>query len=262
VIHALQVEAPLILGDIIVIGGGCYGTFYARQLEQARERKKVRYRRLLAIDRNPACQVTSDLPPDPDRHLVTAEWSEFLADYLGSANPQVGEHPSNVIVPSPLMPHLMYEWLVQRARARWPGRVIETQPLEVSPGTPYDATAPDYTRYISFADWICPTHCTEPALCPVIRGPRTWEMSETLSQLAQRMNRISPTVGPVLFQCQHTVFGVGTFSVDAVLEGDRVVTEAGRSGESVDVLVGTISSCHGAVNRLHLDQSTVLYSSQ
>ena len=26
------------------------------------------------------------------------------------------------VVPSPLMPHLMFEWLVARARARWPLR--------------------------------------------------------------------------------------------------------------------------------------------
>jgi hypothetical protein len=45
---------------------------------------------------------------------------------------------------------------------------------------------------------------------------------------------------------------VGMFDVAAVLGGDAVVTEAGSARSPVDVLVGTVSSCHGAVNLLHL----------
>ncbi|MEO8295859.1 MAG: hypothetical protein ABI613_10130, partial [Gemmatimonadota bacterium] len=237
-------QSPLVLGDIVIIGGGCYGTFYARQLEHARAREKVRYRRILLVDRNPSCQVTRDLPLDPARHLVVAAWSDFLDSYFAGAMKNPGSlDAEDVIVPSPLMPHLMYEWLVQRARARWPGRIVETRSIDPSPFTPYDTAAPDHTRYLSFADWICPTHCTEPARCPVIRGPRTWEMADTLASLTRELNRSAPTWGPVLFQCRHTVFGVGTFSVGAVLEGDRLVHEAGSGGGPADVLVGTISSC-------------------
>jgi hypothetical protein len=37
-----------------------------------------------------------------------------------------------------------------------------------------------------------------------------------------------------------------------VLAGARVVAEAGDRGGPVDVVVGTVSSCHGAVSVLHL----------
>jgi hypothetical protein len=77
-------------------------------------------------------------------------------------------------------------------------------------------------------------------------------MADALTDLTGRLNRESPTVGPVLFQCRHTVFAVGTFSVAAVIRGDRVVEKAGESGAATGVVVGTISSCHGAVNLLHL----------
>jgi hypothetical protein len=42
------------------------------------------------------------------------------------------------------------------------------------------------------------------------------------------------------------------FDVSAVLEGDAIVADAGKPKTPVDVLVGTISSCHGALNLLHL----------
>jgi hypothetical protein len=150
------------------------------------------------------------------------------------------------------MPHLMYQWLVRRARARWPGRRIEPRALTAPVGTPYDTTGPDGTRYVSFADWICPTHCIEPATCPVIRGPRTWEMSDTLGDLVARLGLTAPTAGPALFVCRHRVFGVGMFDADEVLAGERLLAEAGSAAGGVDVVVGTVSGCHGAVSLLHL----------
>ncbi|HTO74265.1 MAG TPA: hypothetical protein VMJ30_10600, partial [Gemmatimonadales bacterium] len=156
------------------------------------------------------------------------------------------------IVPSPLMPHLMYEWLMRRARDRWPGRTVESRPVPAGPGTPYDTAAPDGTRYVSFADWLCPTHCVEPAICPVIRGPRTWEMSEAAGRLAHRLSGAGVAPTPILFTCEHQVYGVGTFGVGQVLGGDVAVALAGASGSPVGLLVGTISSCHGALSLLHL----------
>jgi len=237
--------------DVVIVGGGCYGTFYAGQLERARARGKAAYRTLLIVDRDPACQSARDLGEDDTRRLVTREWGDFFDDYLGSVSPAAPGEPPDAIVPSPLMPHLMYEWLVRRARDRWPGRLIETRPVPLGPGTPYDASGPDGTRYISFADWICPTHCIEPAICPVIRAPRTWEMSDAMQGLARKLDQSQPTAGPVLFLCEHRVFGVGMFDVSAVLAGDAMVADAGERSP-VNVLVGTVSSCHGAASLLHL----------
>jgi len=241
-------DPTLRLADIVVVGGGCYGTFYAGQLEAARSRGKLEYGQLLVVDRNSHCRITGQLAPDSQRRVVVSDWGDFFDRYLVARTSVL---PS-VIVPSPLMPHLMFEWLVRRARERWPSRPVEVGPLETSPGTPYDALGQDGTRYISFADWLCPTHCVEPAICPVTRAPRTWEMWDALREVQAQRAATLPTAGPVLFQCQHLVHGVGAFTVQSVLEGDQEVARAGAGGAPVDILVGTISSCHGAVNLLHL----------
>jgi hypothetical protein len=238
--------------DVVIVGGGCYGTFYAGQLERARERRKAAYRRLLIVDRNPGCQFGREMGEGPHRRLVVQDWGEFFDSYLrDTVGPSPGE-PGDTIVPSPLMPHLMYQWLVRQAQRRWPNRLIETRSVNQSPSTPYDVTAPDGTRYVSYADWTCPTHCIEPAICPVIRAPRSWELSDTMERLTHTLDELQPTAGPVLFVCQHRVFGVGMFDVQAVQRGDALVAQAGGSGSPVDVLVATVSSCHGAVNLLHL----------
>ena len=242
--------SEITLGEVVIVGGGCYGTFYARQLLQARDRGKATFSRLLIVDHDPACQFQRELGQAPDRTLTVEDWDPFFDRYLATrpAGPS-----ADVIVPSPLMPHLMYHWLVRQARQRWPGRDIQTRPFPQGPGTPYDQSAPDGTRYVSFADWLCPTHCIEPALCPVTRAPRTWEMADAVTQLTRRLGETRPVAGPVLFHCQHLVFGVGTFPVTQVLAGAARVCEAGSAGTAVDIPVATLSSCHGALNLLHLE---------
>lgn len=243
-------SASVRLRDVAIVGGGCYGSFYAGQLEAARRKGKVEYRRLLVVDRNPGCRAATGA--EPGRELVVDEWSAFFDRWLGAGCPSEAGEPPDAIVPSPLMPHLMYDWLLRRARARWPGREVERRPLPVGPGTPYDKAGPDGTRYLSFADWLCPVHCIEPLMCPVIRGPRTWEMADALGRLTSRLATRGPTEGPVLFECRHRVHGVGMFDVSAVLEGDALVARAGAAHPSVDVVVGTVSACHGAAGLLHV----------
>lgn len=244
------------LGEIVVVGGGCYGTFYTEQLIEARDRGKLTYRRLLAVDRDPECQVRQLPSSLGDYELVVQDWDAFFDDYLGHAVEESRAIPANsVIVPSPLMPHLMYRWLFRRAQTRWPDRTVETGALGEMIGTPYETTAPDLTRYVSFADWICPTHCIEPATCPVIKAPRTWEMSEALETYVRRGHPRTRVSGPVLYVCRHQVYGVGAFAVEDVVAGDRLVAEAGADGGPVDVIVGTISACHGAVNALRIGAS-------
>jgi hypothetical protein len=250
---AVASSASVALGDVVVVGGGCYGRFYAGQLLKARERGAATWRRLLVVDRDPRCQAARELGGAPGLELVVDEWAAFFDRYLAGA-PALAD-PPDAIVPSPLMPHLMYDWLLRRARARWPGREVTSRPVPLGPGTPYDMQAPDGTRYVSFADWLCPTHCIEPVTCPIIRAPRTWEMAEAMEGLTRRLDRTDPTAGPVLFICRHRVYGVGMFDVSTVLEGDAVVARSGAAGETVDVLVGTISACHGAASLLHLGKA-------
>jgi len=244
--HAAQTR----FGDVIIVGGGCYGSFYAGQLLRAVELGKVVLGRLVVVDRDPACRFARQIGPAAGRELIVADWDEFFDRYLEG---ETGSRDPDIIVPSPLMPHLMYHWLVRRSRARWPGRLVETRPLGVGPLTPYDTPAPDGTRYVSYADWTCPTHCIEPAICPVTRAPRTWEMREALETLARR--HVPQLAGPAVFTCRHRAHGVGAFDRIEVQAGDLLVAEVGAAGAEADILVGTISSCHGAVNRLHLGPS-------
>src|SRR5439155_15592775 len=114
--------------DVVVIGGGCYGTFYAAQLSKALTKGKARFRKVIVVDRDPQCRARVELGETPERAFVESDWTAYLDTFLGTAARARPGEPQDYIVPSPLMPHLMFQWLVRRARARWPERAVTVAP--------------------------------------------------------------------------------------------------------------------------------------
>lgn len=238
-------RTPQVYDNIIIVGGGCYGSYYVTQLERARAAKGITYNRVIVVDQDPACKVST---MDVDVDLCIAPWTDFFAKYLAEAELECAD----AIVPSPLMPHLMYEWLLQRARARWPEREIVTRPLPSQMDLPWETQAPDGTQYASFATWMCPINCVEPKTCPHTKGPRSWTMPVAAADYVEREQLAGRALdGPIIFHCTHRAYGVGMFDTREVLAGDALVAAAGARG-TADVLVGTVSHCHGAFNVLHL----------
>lgn len=235
-------------GTIAVVGGGCYGSWYVRQLGRASRAGAVKYDRLLVVDRDPECRVARALRGEGDERIdapsvgvAERDWSTFFDAFLAEAGPM------DAIVPSPLMPHLVYEWALRRARARWPGRRVGGRPIGREPSVPWQRAAPDGTHYVSFAEWMCPVNCIEPALCPVISGPRTWSLPPAVrAYVAAERARGRALGGPALVHCAHRTHGVGMFGTAEVLAVDRTVREAVDAG-ATEVLVGTVSHCHGAL---------------
>lgn len=247
-------------GSIAVIGGGCYGSYYVRQLRRARAAGAVQWARVLVIDRDPGCRVAGELAADGHASgarsdgisLVVAAWEEFLDDWLGSAADSAANAAADThvdaIVPSPLMPHLLFDWVLKRARTRWPQRTVRRAALDASPAVPWQRASPGGTHYVSFAEWTCPVNCIEPKRCPVTRGPRDWSLPVTIRAYADAERASGrPVIGPLVFHCTHRAYGVGMIDVRDVLAADRAVAAAGTSGP-VRVLVGTTSHCHGALD--------------
>src|ERR1700722_8448548 len=223
------------LGTIVVVGGGCYGSYYVRQLHRARDANALGWDRLVVVDRDPAGAVATQ----GGAECVVADWTAFFREYL----PGLGPDTRDAIVPSPLMPHLLYEWLYDRARARWPDRRVETAPMgeDVTVDVPWQRAGVDGTRYVSYATWMCPVNCIEPAKCPHTRGPRDWTMPTAVASLADAERaRGRPMAGPVIFHCTHRAYGVGMIDCAAVVAADTIVEAAGTAG-AARVLVGTVS---------------------
>jgi hypothetical protein len=245
-------------GTIVVVGGGCYGSYYVRQLGRARRAGVMTWDRVVVVDRDPSCRAgaangTGDAEAT-GTELAVAEWTDFFRDYLDGACEDPERVRRDAIVPSPLMPHLMYEWLLARSAARWPSRTVATRPLDGTPEVPWHRAAPTGALYASFAEWICPVNCIEPAICPKTREARWWTMPAAVQTYADRERAAGrPLAGPVIFHCTHRAYGVGMFDTSTAVSGDALVRAAGTRGPA-DVLVGTVSHCHGALNVLAIGE--------
>lgn len=232
--------APVHVPAFVVLSGGPIGTASVRQLLRAVVAGRLATSRIVVVDRDPLCEASR--VQDPRVELAVADWTAWLdtqADAVG---------PTAHLVPYHWAPHVLVDWLtVQVGRAHGSARRGGDVPTL---GTPVDRATRDGDRALSYATWICPPTCIEPALCPHTRGPKDWSLAADLA---------GPTVGVglhgrLVFRCLHLVWGVGTVPMGDILAArDRVV--AGIAEGTRRYLVATSSHCHALATILEVRPS-------
>ncbi|MBO0708084.1 MAG: hypothetical protein J2P43_15160 [Candidatus Dormibacteraeota bacterium] len=211
---------------LVVIGGGEVGCYHARRLRRGVERGEVRGP-VVVVDRSPAARCVAEFDGDPLVRVVRAEWSAFLGSWLGQAD------PADSLVPAPFQPHLLWTWLASELD-------LVPAPAPAGWALPYEVAGSEGTRFLSAAAWRCPATCVEPAHCPVLHGPRDWDLGDLLTQGA-----LARGYEPAVFRCLHLAQGIGAIPVREILEARERCRRAGD-----EVLVATTSRCHAAVGAL------------
>jgi hypothetical protein len=230
---------------LIIIGGGCYGCYHARQLLKAQHRGKIAAEAFIVVDRNPACRALTEFATEPLVRVVRADWAAYLRAELGACPPDTADR----LVPAPFAPHLLCDWLLAAARAAAPERAIERMACELALGLPFERGDTVGNRFISAAGWICPATCIEPARCPAIHDTRTWELGDLVRAGAARA--ATPYQQVALFTSRHYAFGIGTIPVAELARARQELVGALLADAAPRrVLVGTVSSCHGVLGEL------------
>ncbi|NUO62857.1 MAG: hypothetical protein HOQ11_15625 [Gemmatimonadaceae bacterium] len=236
-------------GTITIVGGGCYGGYYLRQLHRGRRAGAIDWERLVVVDRDPACAVARTIATTEDTaDLVVAAWDDYFDAALAEAGMRA-RVVTDAIVPSPLMPHLALSWLERRARDRVGADRVARLPLTAEPQTPWQRAGSDGTHYASYATWTCPVNCVEPVRCPVTRGHRAWSMPDAMRHYVASLPDGERLLGPLVFHCSHRAFGVGMIDVADLLAADAFVARHSATAHA-EFLVATVSHCHGALGRL------------
>jgi hypothetical protein len=268
---------------VVVCGGGCYGGYYLRQLARARQAGALVVDRIIVVDRDALCQVAQLISAvlngddhglhahawamrGPDRgnspttpHSEYAglpvefrcqEWEPFFNEWFAETIRRDDDEHRDAVVPSPLMPHLLADWVASRMRAHRPTATVRRVPLSSLPDTPWQRAGNDAAHYASFATWMCPVNCIEPATCPETRGPRDWTMPKAVHDAAERAGALgAPYDHVALFHTTHRVFGVGMFDARDAARTEQALMSL-RNAETVRVLVASVSHCHGALAEL------------
>lgn len=223
-----------VASTVVVLSGGPIGALAVRQLRRAVAAGRLETDRIVVVDRDPGCEAAAIA--DPRVELAVSEWVDWLDEHL-SALPSDAQ-----LVPYHWAPHVFLDWL-RRQVERAGGRAVREDDSPAF-GTPVDRPTRDGDRALSYATWVCPPTCIEPALCPHTRGPKDWSLARDLE--GSLSGRESPA--RVVFRCLHFVYGVGTVPVEEVRRA-RDAMLAGLSGER-RYLVATSSHCHALATPL------------
>lgn len=221
----------------VVIGGARDGAFYARQLLRAVAAGRLDTERILVIDRDPACAVARQLGERVE--LVVEDWDRWLDRAL--------EHydPADQLVPYHWAPHLLVGWLARQA-ARCGAAVALGG--ELAPrGLPLERPTGDGDLALSYATWLCPPTCIEPALCPHTRGPKDWSLAAEL----ERARPGEPIHDRIVFRSFHLAYGVATIPIADILAARARLLGGLRLGTRC-YLVATASHCHALATRLEV----------
>lgn len=199
----------------------------------------------------------------PRVRVETVPWDEGLTRHLAHAGP--GDH----LVPYHWAPHVLLDWLIRDLGrhglrlARAPlvstgetppstGAVFgldprprvglaNTEALPACPPVTLTTKAGDVA--MSYADFICPVACIEPALCPHTRGPRSWSL---VSELVHARNSY-------VFPCTHLAWGVGTIPVSAIFRTRDQIVDRRMRGDlpgGTPLWITAASHCHGLAARV------------
>jgi len=219
----------------VVISGGEIGAGYVRQLLRAAAAGRLDTDRILVVDRDPGCAAGRF--QDSRVRIETDEWDAWLDAHLDRLG------ADDQLVPYHWAPHLLVGWL-ERALARKGSRVVRGGEIPAR-GVPFEQPTRDGDRALSYATWICPPTCIEPALCPHTRGPKDWSLIGDL----EARRPADPFDGTVVFPSLHLVYGVGTIPIRDILAA-RTRLSAPTSGASRRYLVSTSSHCHALASVL------------
>ena len=237
---------------VLVVGGGCYGRHFLQRLERGRARGGETFD-IWVLDRDADCVVargwSGSRTQNAQDRFVRAEWSEFLRSYLDVTGEDAERRGRDLLVPSPLAPHLFALWLA----SGWGRCRVTSAPFPVRPELAYCSELDGGGLAVSHAAWRCPTHCVEPRLCPATRQTRDWDLSRSLLAYARQLRAASalPVSGPHLSQCVAWREGVGV-----VVLGDWPTAAArARSGLAAGglLIAATVSSCHGVAHLLEIE---------
>lgn len=187
------------------------------------------------MDRDPGCAAAA--LQSPRVRLDVASWDDWLALNLSRCG--MGDH----LVPYHWAPHVLLDWLAAdlSRHGLTLRRTADVNDPPVRPPVLRETKAGDLA--MSYAEWLCPPACIEPALCPHTRGPKSWSLAGELARAPRSF----------VFPCLHLAYGVGTIPLSAIFGVRDHLVEALRRGEvgpEAPAWISSASHCHGLAARV------------
>jgi threonine dehydrogenase-like Zn-dependent dehydrogenase len=206
----------------LIVGAGEFGARAVKTLN-----KKYPAAPLTVVDED---QGALDRLEDFVAETVCSEGASYLEQLLDK-----GPGPDWIIPAAPI--HVAFEWI--RAQLARTGSVeVIAVPVEVEAMLPNPKRGSEGQLFISYADFRCPEHCTEPYdLCTWTGKPRKGLLYRTVGEIVFEDYR------SIVLRSRQLAPGVGGYQSEALRKSLDEVTQAPSP-----VLYTTACLCHGVMH--------------
>lgn len=222
--------------SIYVLGGHKLSLSYIEKLFQARDEKIISFDQLHFIDPNTACAVTAK--KISGIHFIQKSYVNALSDLL----PCLG--PADLLIPDHTAPHVLFQLFIDLLQKE--GKKVEVLPFTENLGTPYRKNFDSGVCAVSYATWMCPVDCDEPAICPHTQSARTWDFLKRFAEFKPQDASIHP------FHAQQLAYGVAQIPAMQIKNEWRKLQSAIQGDPKHSFIVATFSHCHGIVGKAQL----------
>jgi hypothetical protein len=211
-------------GSYLIIGAGHFGMRAAKVLN-----KKYPAARLTVVDVDQeALDRLEELPVEK----VCLDGISYLSRALDGGAP-----PDWIVPAAPI--HVAFEWVCRQLERTGPVEIVAV-PREIEMMLPNPRRGPEGQLFVTYADFRCPEHCTEPYdRCTWTGKPRKGLLYRTIGDVVFEDYR------SVVIRSHQLAPGVGGFKPQTLKESLDAVNEA-----STPVLYTTACLCHGVVHAL------------
>jgi hypothetical protein len=207
----------------LIIGCGYFGSHAAEKLFQKNLRSRI-----IVVDKNKkALRKVSRLSVK----AVTSEGVSYLERFLDESQ------KVDYIIPAVPF-HLAFEFILSRLKPLG-GKRRKVPSLS---GLPNPMTGATGDLYTSYADFLCPEDCPEPAQYCAATGQRR---SKPLYQI---LNDLKGTLESKVIRSHQLARGVGGFRPGALLDLLKNIEKKMEPHHSI--LISTASRCHGVTSAL------------
>jgi hypothetical protein len=207
-----------------IIGAGEFGSRAVERLG-----KKYPEAALTVVDQNQ--KALDNLGGVPVERICT-EGASYLEAHLN------GQGSPDWIIPAVPI-HLAFEWVCRKLAGE--GQVeVEAVPDEIETLLPNPKRGMQGQLFVSYADFRCPDHCTEPYdICTWTGKPRKGLLYKTIEEIVHKDYK------SIVIRSRQLAGGVGGYQPDALKRSLAEVSEA-----KTPVLYATACLCHGVIHAL------------
>lgn len=212
---------------IWVIGGGRFGLHAVAMLRQRKSEAEITL-------------IEKEVIANPPDHVTTIN-----EDGVAWLSRNLTSHSSAIKIIPALPVHLAAQWL----KSVLAEEHMIVQPLELPNDLvgmlPHPNRQTPFQAVVSHADFICPSHCSEPEWrCTYTGKPRPQPLNEYIEAIKYESFK------PLVIRSRQFAPGVGGFFPEDLWQLYHQV----KSSENTPLLIGTACKCHGIVDGMMVDR--------